>query len=1585
MGGAASRPVTFDDVLDRIRAESENPRQLGERFERIMLDFFKADRHYRNEFGGRVYTWKQYAKDAGIDRPDEGIDLVAIQRDGTPCGIQCKCYADDGSIDLKALGTFVTACGSWGMKRLILVYTGDHVTEKAEYHLRRNNGSILTAESLRSTSVDWSGFPRIRARRPLELRDYQTEALRDTVRGFGGGKVKGGGRRGQLIMACGTGKTLTSLRIAERVAPKNGVVLYLVPSITLIAQSMRAWSENRKAPQHYLAVCSDTSVGGGGGEEGTIAELESAVSTDPDTVRSYLGRRPRDRMTVIFCTYNSIQAVADAMGGRAIDLALCDEAHRTIGGASESSYYTKVHEDSNIRIRRRLYMTATPKIFTDRIRRAADAQEKKIYAMDDEKVYGPVFHTLNFTDAVHRYGALSDYRVRIAFIPPKSMDPELQESQADEEGLVQISRENKIAALWHSILHPDGDGDGDGRGGGAGKAGGGSPILQRVIVFSNTIRASKWFAGQDDSKTRGLPDIVGQLTRDGRHGKTASVEHVDGKTRSLDRKRLLRWLEGSNDDPDECRLLSNARCLSEGVDVPALDGVVFMEPRKSEVDVVQSVGRVMRKSVGKRYGYVVIPVAIPAGKDINETLDDGTTWKTVWQVLNALRSHDPDLAVSINKLALDRTVSKDGKIGEKIRLMAVTDHGNDAERRSFLPRFYSKMSSTLVRKVGDINYYGKYGQGLGRAAHDIEGRIRSLMGSSGKTRREMESLHSSLQGMINGDVTMDDTVQTVSQHMVMSRVFDALFRDEFTSRNPVSDALARFVKKQRFDREVAGLDEFYADARRELEEVTEMESRQEFIKTIYENFFRAVAKKETEQHGIVYTPVPVIDFILDSVRDVLASEFGTDFADRQVKVLDPFTGTGTFISRLLECEMLGKNAHEKYRYDLHANEMILLAYYVAAVNIETTYSSKHGGRHVPFEGINYTDTLGLNPRYREDPMHRGRDTRIDDEMFRVPHRRVMQQQKTDLDVIVGNPPYSAGQSNYNDQNQNIGYEVIDDLIRATYLKKTKSVNPKITNVNSLYDSYIRSIRWASSRIGKSGIIGFVTNASFIRSEVAAGIRACLKEEFTDVWVFDLRGNARTQGEMRKKEGGNVFGLGSRAPVAITILVRNPKKKKHAIHYCDIGDRHSQKKKLDIIGEFGSIKGMKDWEEIKPDRHHDWLDQREGGQYAQYLPLGSKDAKRGKENAVFGAYSRGIATARDTWAYSSSEKELSKNMKTHIEYCRSHITKPPNPIDPRKGKWDGELSEKLKRSGKPTFTKSKIRSSLYRPFFKQHLYFDRTFNVRQYQIPKLFPQRDSENIVICVPYKFTGNFSAFVTNITPDLELVHHGQCFPLYIYENGTRVDNITNQTLREYRDHYGDSKITKRNIFHYVYGLLHHPGYRKKYANNLSRGLPRIPMAPGFRKFSEIGKKLADLHLSWETCKPHRLGSPKNDFGRYAKMAFAKKRENGKTVTDPSALKINGVVAFENIPDIRYRVNGRTPLEWAIDRYEVTTDRESGITNDPTGIDPIELVERLVHVGVESDRLVSALPKEFEPKNWKPQKAGLDRYTDGAFQSTIG
>ena len=1577
-----SRPKTFDDVLREIRAKSNNTRELGGRFERIILDILKNDPVYTNRFDG-VWMWSEWAADNNISEKhgtvqDLGIDIVARERAGGElCAVQCKCYSDDTALGMEPVNSFVSAGTSYGMKHYMLACTGP-VNTNALAKLRGVKCQIMTRDDLRYR-LDWKQYPRKIARPPpKELKEHQLAALEDVIKGFRKND------RGKMIMACGTGKTLVSLRVAEKQAGRGGLVLYLVPSISLIMQSMREWAENAHMPHYYMAVCSDKTVRNS--EQGTLTELEAPASTDPATLKERISRMSKDSLNVIFSTYHSVEVVQKALDGIKIDIALCDEAHRTAGVDEPGfeSYYTRIHYDRNIRVAKRLYVTATPRIYTDRTKGRAKQLEKITVSMDDESIYGPEFHNLSFYDAVHKHKVLCDFKVRVAVMDGDTMDKLIQKAQAGDEAIMPLDEKTLMASVWHAIRHP---GANDEKG-----------MLQRVIMFCDMINSSKIVAGEEINykkdmredpellenareidKQRSFENVVKHVQKviGGRDGTRPETKHVDGGDSAQARRGRLEWLKTSEDDPRVCRILSNARCLSEGVDVPALDGVVFMNPRKSVVDVVQAVGRVMRRSPGKEYGYVILPVAIPAGVDIGQALDDSKYFKVVWQVLNALRSHDPNLASEINKLVLTESHG-DSEVTNRIIIRHAYSHDlRSAEMPE--PKMINGIASKMVQKVGDINYYDKYGQDLGRTAHTIEALIRNRMETDARARREVEKLHSGLKEMVGDSVTQDATVQIMAQHIVLARVFDQLFSGKFTAHNPIAKVLDAVAEKIGMQEELQDLSGFYEDVERELNGI-EDDDRQGFIKKIYGNFFESVYKKGAKRHGVVYTPVEVVDFIINSVDVLLRRHFGVCLNDRPVKVLDPFAGTGTFLTRLLESDLINSNLYEKYKNDLFADEIILLAYYIATVNIETTYSSlRRGGKYVPFEGISYTDTLRINPQYREKAQHRQEQSLIDSQ-FKAAHERIRQQRGSHIHVIMWNPPYSAGQSDYNDENPNVDYQNLKPRIKDTYMRRSNASN----NV-SLYNSYVLSLRWASDRIGDSGIIAMVTSAGFLRSEAGAGIRASLEEEFNEIWCFDLRGNQRTKGDMSEQEGGKIFGSGSRSAVAITLLVKNPKRKGCAIRYLDVGDRLSREQKLDVVRSSKSIDGIIDWTIIKPDKHNDWLDQR-GDEFSKYAPVGTKAARAGKDNStIFTTYSRGVSTARDVWVYNSSAKQLTKNMRRHIEYCnRQNLDKPI--IDPKQGKWTGTLSERLRRA-KPIFGGNKIRTALYRPFFKQHLYFDRVYNEAQYRVPQLFPRNDTKTPTICVPYKFTGEFSALITNITPDLHIIAANQCFPLYFYQNDSKKENVTDYILSEYQTYYKNNKITKTDVFYYIYGMLHHPQYKEKFANNLTRELPRIPMAPDFASFRDAGKELADLHLNFETCTRYNLGKPKFSPTKFSKLDFGRRKtKDGRSLRDETVVRADKTVLFENVPQTAYRVNGRTPLQWMVEVYRVSPDKDSGITKDPcANTDIVAAIERAVHIGLESERIIKQLPKEFEPgPGWEPHSDTLGEHMGGPYQSKI-
>ena len=900
----------------------------------------------------------------------------------------------------------------------------------------------------------------------------------------------------------------------------------------------------------------------------------------------------------------------------------------------------------------------------------------------------------------------------------------------------------------------------------------------------------------------------------------------------------------------------------------------------------------------------------------------------------------------------------------------------------------------IVEKCGDRRYWESWAKDVADIFRRVVVRINNLLANPNNSAMGdwFDNFHAELKETINVSITREDAIEMMAQHILTRPVFEALFENyNFASGNPVAialDNLRRDFGEYGLEDETRDLEGFYESVRMRARGIDNSEGRQKVLVELYEKFFANALKKDAERLGIVYTPVEVVDFILHSADEVLRQEFGRSLSDEGVHLLDPFAGAGVFLSRLLQSDLIhDSDVERKYREELHANEIVLLAYYIAAVNIEEAYRGRRGedSDYEPFSGIVLTDTFNLNKK-GEDPTLFGRAWMPDN------NARAEHQQKLPIQVIVGNPPWSAGQTSSTDDNPNVEYPGLANRIEETYAEYST-----VTNKRHLYDSYKMAIRWASDRIPGKGVIAFVTNGSWIDSNVDAGIRACLAEEFSSIYVVHLRGNQRTQGELSRREGGKVFGQGSRAPVAITIMVKNPRAAHDGckIHYRDIGDYLSREQKLAALKEAVSIAGVRDWQDIAPDKHNDWIGQR-GEVFARFDPMGSKEAKAGSANdAIFGLYSLGLATGRDTYIYNFSRDACGENGRRMTEDYLAAISElekdsdlPASEAARRNSsnlKWNDELEQDLLRRRKTEYDEGFIRRVAYRPFVASNCYADYTFIQRKYQMDRIFPDGSSENRVICVSGRgSTKPFSVLVTDTTPDLELISKGQCFPRYRYPKPAdtldrsqtfediddvsgRIDNMSDTAVGVFREHYHNEEITKDAIFDYVYGILHAQSYREAFANNLSKELARIPFAPDFYAFTEAGKTLGELHLGYERCERYPLevvfaheGEPQVRHFRLTEKAMRFADDEKRT------LRINEHVSLSGIPEEahRYVVNGRTPLEWYIDRYRIKKDKESGIVNDPNGwfADPRDLVaaiERIVHVSVESTRIIEGLPRE--------------------------
>lgn len=1599
--------TSIHDILDELAQAATDHRDKGDKFERLIKAYLSTDPLYVARFSD-VWLWNEWPERKG--KADTGIDLVARERDtGVMVAIQCKFYAPTYILQKGDIDSFFTASGKAPFAERLIVSTTDKWSKHAEDALVAQQIPVvrMRVQDLDDSSVDWSKFSLakpdvVKLRTKKRLRKHQTTALKKVEAGFAEHD------RGKLIMACGTGKTFTSLKIVEHLVPEKGLVLFLVPSISLLSQSLKEWTAESEIELRSFAVCSDTKVGKHS-EDISAHDLAYPATTDAKRLIQAVSVRPKGdkRLTVIFSTYQSIQVISDAQkkGLADFDMIICDEAHRTTGvtlSDEDESAFKRVHDAKFLKADKRLYMTATPRLYSDDSKSKAEEAGAEIASMDDETKFGPEFHRLGFGEAVSA-GLLSDYKVMVLAVDEKSVSRTFQSQLADGNNELTLDDAVKIVGCWNGLskrlAHVEGDNTLETDP---------SP-MRRAVAFAKDIKSSQKLANQFETIVDSYIDGHDEegLLR-------CQVDHVDGTYNVLRRNERLDWLKAdTSKDGLICRILSNARCLSEGVDVPALDAVLFLNPRDSVVDVVQSVGRVMRKSEGKTYGYIILPVGIPADLTPEEALKDNKRYKVVWQVLQALRAHDDRFNALINKIDLNS--ARD----DHLQVIGVGGGGDDGDGDGkgkdgpstpvqvgfafpHLEEWRNAIYAKIVQKCGNRRYWEQWAGDVVQIFERHTTRIKTILKDpESKQHKAFDKFLKGLHTNINPSITKDDAIEMLSQHLITKPVFDALFEGyAFAEQNPVSRSMEKMLKvleREALDKETEPLDKFYDSVRMRAAGIDNAEGKQKIIIELYEKFFRAAFKKMTDRLGIVYTPTQVVDFIIRSADVALRQEFGKGLSDQGVHILDPFTGTGTFMVRLLQSGLIGpEDAKRKYNTELHANELVLLAYYIAAINIEEAYHGLAGGDYQPFDGIVLTDTFQMTEGEGES-----------EEVFPENNQRVSRQKKTEIRVIIGNPPYSAQQDSENDGNKNINYPALDNRIRSTYAKQSNAGLLK-----NLYDSYVRSIRWASDRIKDRGIVCFVSNGSFIDANNMDGLRKCFAQEFSKVYVFNLRGNQRTSGEQSRQEGGKIFGSGSRASIAITLLVKNPEHKKACeLRYHDIGDYLSREQKLEIIAGFSDINNVP-WKSLEPNEHGDWTNQRDPD-FGKFMAIGDKDGS--DETKVFDLYSLGVVSNRDAWVYNFSRAKLAENMtrmigfynEQRIAYSEAVKKAKGAPLvvekvinaDPTKISWTHNIKEDLKRQKEHEFDDACVQVSHYRPFTKVRAYFNRRFNERVYQMPKLFPGGDRENVVFAVTgLGATKGFSTLISKTIVDLEMISKGQCFPLYIYDQAEpgsgglfdgraeggvqRRDAITDRALSEFRAHYkagsdkngmGGKDIAKEDIFYYVYGLLHSPEYRKRFEFDLKKVLPRVPLAKDFWAFSQAGRDLASWHLNYESVEPFELGQtsgqlgldPKADY-RVAKMRFGK---SGKE-EDKSVIVFNNHLTLTGIPSDAYDyvVNGKSAIEWVMERYQVVTDKDSGIVNDPNdwSDDPmyiVNLIKRVVRVSVETVKIVRSLPALQERK----------------------
>ena len=1493
-------PLT--NLLSQLRQQSQTVRDQGTAFEHLMVSYFQIEPCYKELYQNvQPYgTWaSEHLNELDLGgTTDAGIDLVATTFTGEHHAIQCKNYTPDHTLQKKDIDSFFTASGKTHFSNRIIVSTTDKWSKNAEDALEGQHIPVskITLSDLENSVIDWTQYhigkpPKRKSRK--SLRPHQQSALNAVSNGFARGET-----RGKLIMACGTGKTFTSLRIAEHLAGKGKRVLFLVPSLSLLSQTLREWTQDADLPLRNFAVCSDSEVGKYKKDDDRAIVRTSDLNYPATTNAKSLYQaasvlHDAEHMTVVYSTYHSIDVIHQAQaqyGLPEFDLIICDEAHRTTGATfdgDDESAFVRIHDSGYIKGAKRLYMTATPRIYGET---AKTTEGVVLYSMDDETHYGKEFFVLTFSQAVSD-GLLVDYKVIVLAIEESHIQRRIQNLLTDGNNELKVDDAAKIVGCWKALS----------KYGLNGEEGALYNPMRRAVAFCQVIEkeykgskhkvSSKLIAEmfqavieeyQQAERTALLkqnPDLKlpPQLTM------TCQAEHVDGGMNAGEKESRLQWLKAPEGLPENtCRILSNVRCLSEGVDVPALDAVLFLTPRNSQVDVVQSVGRVMRRAEGKQQGYVILPIVIPAGMEAEDALDKNENYRVVWQVLNALRAHDDRFDAMINRLDFDgkdtrrmEVIAIADKISPKAKKQSSGDKARNKARggnaigtvdsnpvnnpdnmQGFtfeIGEIERALYAKIVKKCGNRIYWNEWTNQVEKIARTHIDRIKAILeNSDNQTEKQaFETFAAELRDDLNPEISDSEVIDMLAQHLITQPIFSALFKKyDFVQQNSVSRAMQKIVEllhQYHFEKERNNLKEFYEAVQLRIQDIQTDAGRQKIIKDLYENFFKKAFPNIVKKLGPVFTPIEVIDFIIHSVENVLQTEFNSSFANNGIHILDPFTGTGSFITRLLQSGIIPANRlPEKYQNEIHANEILLLAYYIAAINIEATYhdltkqnqEDSNSSQYVPFKGICLTDTFQM---YEKGDML--------NEMLVDNSARRKRQKALDIRVIIGNPPYSAGQESANDNNANIEYPHLDARIRETYAEHADTQNK-----NALYDSYIRAIRWASDRIGQQGVIGFVTNAGWVEAKTADGLRKCLAEEFSSLYIFHLRGNARTSGELRRKEKDNVFGQGTRTPIAVSILVKNPQAEKQGrIYFHDIGDYLTREQKLETIAELGSINGITErqgWQEIIPDEFNDWLNQRDPN-FDNYISLGDKKDKDAL--VVFENYSRGVETGRDAWCYNFSDGLLRLNVQSMIGFYNNEVARFQTTYerlsknqkiqiddfidtDETKISWTSSLKANLERGILLEFDETKIVDSLYRPYSKQRTYFNGGLTHRVGQLQHMFPVNLATNQMMYL--SGSGNsgkdFSALITNVIPDLNMQHSGgQGFPkdLYEFSDGVEMAERTNERTNE-RNYTPRSTVQYRHLPHHDrrQGLLcayHRPNprftpYRRRTV------LPDVPLRDG-------------------------------------------------------------------------------------------------------------------------------------------------------------
>ncbi len=1242
-----------------------------------------------------------------------------------------------------------------------------------------------------------------------------------------------------------------------------------------------------------------------------------------------------------------------------------------------------------------MYMTATPKVYSESSKAKAKESDNVIYSMDDAQIFGEEIYTLNFERAI-ALDLLTDYKVIILAVRSENLSgvtnsvnekisqlkaegTKLDKKLINNEFVCKIVGTHKGLAKQDLIALDDENKEDNDL-----KSKKDTFVSQRAISFCKSIQTSK---NIKDSFETIMECYDEELKKKSFKNLQISIDHIDG---TMNCKERLEKLENLNAfEPNICKVLSNARCLSEGVDVPALDSVIFFDGKSAMVDIIQAVGRVMRKAKNKKRGYIILPIALAESeiKNLDEAVNN-TNFKNIWKVLKALRSHDTSLvdeATFKEKIKIFGSNDAKNPDDEKDLQKDKAEHQNDPKQAQktlfdaiFLQDLANAVYNVMPTKLGDRNYWENFAKKTGNIAKTLNNRLKELFG---KNPEIFDNFLTSLRDNIHQSIKEDEALDMIVSHIITKPIFDALFGDNI--KNPIAKALDKMVLKLSdlgLEGETKDLKNLYESVKTEAARAKSPKSQQELIKNLYNTFFKEAFRKQSEKLGIVYTPIEVVDFILRATNGILKKHFNTDFNDKNITIFDPFTGTGSFIARLLSKDnnLISDEAlKEKFQKGLFAFDIVLLSYYIALINI-TQAAQNRDSSLKNFKNIALTDSLD----YLEEKNDKGVFPLFEDLKENQEIKDTLANQK--IQVIIGNPPYSSGAKSENDNNQNLSHPKLEKWVYETYGKNSTAKVGKTTR-----DTLIQSIRMASDLLKDKGVLGFVVNGSFIDNKSSDGFRKCVAKDFSRLYVLNLRGNARTSGEVFKKEGGKIFDSGSRATVAIIFFVKDKSVQNSAIHYYEVEDYLKREAKLHLLAGFENLDFVP-FKEITPNDKGDWINQRNDG-FEKLIPL--KRDKKLKNDSIFDLNSSGVVSGRDPWVYNFSPNALKQSVqKTALTYnadlkrfneryresfkqrtkgvksdkLHKHLNDKEITTDKTKIAWTRSLKKEfIKNTNLPASSMECVRLALYRPFNKQWLYFDKNLNEEQSQLPKIFPDKSAHNVVINTSSMASRNFSCLIANEITDVQIMTNTQAYPLYYYDDlGNRYNAISGYALNLFRRHYKDNAITEEEIFYYIYAIFHHKGYVEKYKNSLTKEAPRIALSEDFKELSILGKELGKLHLNYENGEMHESVQ----YNLLENAAIEGYYDVVKMKKEKDRILYNHHITITKIPEkaFKYVVNGKSAIDWVIERYSITTDKDSLIENNPNhyagGKYVFELLCRVIKLSEKSVDLIEKISeKRFE------------------------